>query len=465
MATAATARAAAVASMATAEAVAAAPAATVRRGQQAAEEVRRRAARLGLTGPLGVDCGVGVEGGGGAFAAELLDAVSERAALAWDLPRLGTALTWFDAFLQATRRVPFIPAVGAGAVGGYLWNRATLDMFAEFVRRSPPLGNARGSSVSADAVASYVSAIHLLRSREARYDICPAEANLVLPLAARQMRRQDGPPGDRRLCRALRLEHLQLAEQEFDRSTARGCVEWAAVLTAHSALLRGGEVGVPDGAEIDLRRVITWSSIRWQQPRRESGGRPWLILMVVPIKDKEGRRGAYPTPIARRHDGAFGADPLCAYDAIALAWWRRRAGSAPFPLDERGRPVVDWWQRATLARDAPADGVAFFTNGLGAPMCTSDVRALAWRVAAAAGIAAGDVGAKSFRIGGATDWRDCLGEASERVVRQRGRWCSDVALVYQRPLLASHLAASMRIRAGGSADLESVCAGFAQPGR
>ena len=86
---------------------------------------------------------------------------------------------------------------------------------------------------------------------------------------------------------------------------------------------------------------------------------------------------------------------MYAYDAIAQAWWRRRAGSAPFPLDERG------W-----------------------PACTSEVLALAWRVAAAAGIAAEDVGAKSFRFraGGATDWRDCLGEASERVVRQRGRW-------------------------------------------
>ena len=444
---------------------AAAPAAAMRRGQQAVEQVRRRATQLGLTGPLGAGCGVGVEGGGGAFAAELLDAVGERAALAWDVPRLSTALTWFDAFLQATQRVPFIPAAGADALSGHLWNRATLDMFAEFVRRSPPLGKAKGDAVSADAVASYVSAIHLLRSREARYDICPASANVVMPLAARQMRRHDGPPGDRRLCRALRLEHLMLAERAFDRSTVRGCVEWAAVLTAHSALLRGGEVGVPDGVEVDLRRVITWSSIRVQRPRRESGGRPWLILMVVPIKDKEGRRGAYPTPIARRHDGAFGADPLCAYDAIALAWWRRRAGSAPFPLDERGWPAADWWQRAAPARGAPDDSEAFFTNGLGAPMCTSEVRALAWRVAAAAGIAAEDVGAKSFRVGGATDWRDCLGEASERVVRQRGRWCSDVALVYQRPLLTSHLAASMRIRAGGSADLESVCVGFAQPGR
>ena len=432
-----------------------------RRGQQAAEDVRSRAARLGLTGPLGADVGLEAEGGGGAYAAELLDAVSARAAQAWDLPRLATALTWFDAFLQATGRIPFIAAVGADALGGYMWNRATLDMFGEFVRRSPPLGKARGEAVSGDVTASYVSAIYHLRSREARYDICPASANLVMPLAARQMRRQDGPPGDRRLCRAIRLEHLLLAAAVFE-CDAAGCVERAAVLTAHAALLRGGEVGVPDGVEADVRRIITWGSVRLQRPRPESGGRLWLILMVVPIKDVQARRRGYPTPIARRHDGAVGSDPLCAYDAIALAWWRRRVGAVPFPVDGLGRPAADWWERGTRARSAPADDTAFFTNRFGMPLRTAEVRALAGRVAVAAGIPAEDVGAKSFRIGGATDWRDCLGDASAAVVRQRGRWESDVALVYQRPLLSSHLAASMLVRPGGSADLESLCGGFAQ---
>eukprot|EP00966_Prymnesium_polylepis_P224242 5187507-Prymnesium_polylepis.1 len=71
--------------------------------------------------------------------------------------------------------------------------------------------------------------------------------------------------------------------------------------------------------------------------------------MVVPIKDPTARRRGYPTPIARRHDGPFGADVLCTYNAIALAWWRRRHGAAPFPLDEAGRPAADWWERAAVA--------------------------------------------------------------------------------------------------------------------
>ena len=343
-----------------------------------------------------------------------------------------------------------------------MYNRATLDAFAEFVRRSPPIGRSRGEHVSADAISSYVSAIHLLRSREARYDVCPTAANLVGALAAKQMRREDGPPGERKLCRGLRLEHLAAAAEAFERASVEGCVAWAAALTGHSALLRGGEVGAPDQVAVDAARIITWRSIRWQRPTRESAGRLWLILMVVPIKDPTARRRGYPTPIARRHGGPFGADVLCTYDAIALAWWRRRHGSAPFPLDEAGRPAADWWERAAVASGAPALEAPFFTTAVGLAISTTGVRALVRRLAVMAGLDPADFGAKSLRVGGATDWRDCLGDPSAHIVKQRGRWCSDVAHIYQRPLLSSHLAASMWVRPGGSADLEALCGGFAQ---
>ena len=184
--------------------------------------------------------------------------------------------------------------------------------------------------------------------------------------------------------------------------------------------------------------------------------------MVVPIKDPTARRRGYPTPIARRHDGRLGGDPLCTYDAVALAWWRRRHGPVPFPLDEHGRPAADWWQRAAARAGAPPLDAPFFSDAVGLPLRTASVRALAQRAAALAGLDPAEFGAKSPRVGGATDWRDCLGDASAHIVKQRGRWFSDTAEVYQRPLLASHLAASMWVRPGGSADLESLCAGFAQ---
>ena len=50
-----------------------------------------------------------------------------------------------------------------------------------------------------------------------------------------------------------------------------------------------------------------------------------------------------------------------------------------------------------------------------------------------------DVGAKAFRFGGATDWRHEVGEGSAHIVRQLGRWDSDVARIYQRPLLDREL--------------------------
>ena len=53
---------------------------------------------------------------------------------------------------------------------------------------------------------------------------------------------------------------------------------------------------------------------------------------------------------------------------------------------------------------------------------------------------AAEVGAKAFRVGGATDGRARLGDRSEAVLKQRGRWESDVALIYQRPRLAEQLA-------------------------
>jgi hypothetical protein len=162
---------------------------------------------------------------------------------------------------------------------------------------------------------------------------------------------------------------------------------------------------------------------------------------------------------ARRHDGRFLADPLCTYDAIALAWWRRRAGGAPFPLDTQGRPAPEWWLQvpARAGHTVPPVDSAFFTDTVGLPMRTAGVRSLARRLASAAHMDCdpSELGAKSFRIGGATDWRDCLGDSSAGIVQQRGRWDSTVALIYQWPLLASHLAATMWVRPGGSADLEA----------
>ena len=73
-------------------------------------------------------------------------------------------------------------------------------------------------------------------------------------------------------------------------------------------------------------------------------------------------------------------------------------------------------------------------------------------------------GAKSFRIGGATDYRAVYGpEAAERMIRQRGRWWSDIHALYQRALAAEHLQGSAAVGDARGAELEALCKGWAQP--
>ena len=68
--------------------------------------------------------------------------------------------------------------------------------------------------------------------------------NVALPLLFKNYRQEDGPAGERTLCRGLRAHMLrELSVSGYDRLTAKDLLEWAAALTAHNLLLRGGELG------------------------------------------------------------------------------------------------------------------------------------------------------------------------------------------------------------------------------
>jgi hypothetical protein len=79
------------------------------------------------------------------------------------------------------------------------------------------------------------------------------------------------------------------------------------------------------------------------------------------------------------------------------------------------------------------------------------------------GIDASEVGGKCWRIGGACDFREIMGEAGAAIIKQRGRWHSDVALIYQRALASTMLDASVSIGAAMRVELEALCAGWIQP--
>ena len=80
------------------------------------------------------------------------------------------------------------------------------------------------------------------------------------------------------------------------------------------------------------------------------------------------------------------------------------------------------------------------------------------------GLDPADFGGKSFRIGGATDWRAVAGFAdATRVIKQRGRWASDIQAIYERALASEHLSGSAAVGGACGEDLESLCPGWAQP--
>jgi hypothetical protein len=414
-------------------------------------DVLDRAAKAGLIGPLGA-AGGHADGESG-LAAELRRGVRERARQTYDVGRLGDAVKWFGEFAEDTARAPmFLPLVGGtGDVAAKVYNQESLDMFAEYVRRrGSRLKGRAGQTLQSDTVATYVGAIKKLRSHEAHYAVVDASVNMLAPSAFKRMRQIDGPPGQRKLALGLRARHLRaIAQAGFNRSSKRGAVEWAAAVLAHNILLRGGELGVVDGKEFDTARDLTLGAVEFREPCAESKGLPWLTVDVVPIKDTTARRREAVMPVRRRAAGGeLGGDPLDAYDAVVLAVAARLGRMPP----TRGRV-----QGAEALKP-------LFVTAKGAKWATADTRRLAQRLAGLIGLDGALYGAKSFRIGGATDYRAVYGPAgAERLIRQRGRWWSDIHAIYERALAEEHLGGSAAVGGADGAELEVLCKGWAQP--
>jgi hypothetical protein len=434
-----------------------------RRGPAATADVLSRAAALGLTGPLGPSPALD-DAMPGAFARQLEASLLASASDAWDVPRLSSALTWVEPFLQETGRTMFYPSLGSSqeAEAAKRWNRRSLDLLTKYITSSQPIGMARGESVSHASAKSYSQAIYLLRCREADYDIAPAGAGGYAGASdGKTTKRKEPPPGERCLSTGIRAVHFSAAASAgFDRSSARGELDWCTGIGSHNLLLRGGELGVPDNARREPRRILRGRHLSWRAANRASRRRLWLLVWVIPIKDPAGNHKGYPTPVARRHDGPLGADPLCAYDAFALVWWRMAGTGGPFPVDAGGAPADGWWlsTRGGACLDAP-----IFTNPLGEVWTTEDSRKLYKRLAVAAGLDPSSVGGKAARIGGSTDAKDCTGEVGKAIIKRRGRWASDIAEVYQRELLGEQLDLSASLGNAVGEDLESLCEGWAQP--
>ena len=445
------------------------------RGVDAVEEVLRMASRCNLLGSLGTRVGAL----GSPFAHSLVQRAQRRAAEVWDLPRAHTALRWLIGFMTATGiQTPFEPAIGPSmeAANGRLANRMFLNAFLEFMITSPPLGASRGDHISADVAQGYAGIIRTIRCCEAGYDIAPESDNFVAPRLLRNARRGEAPRGERELSLGISAQDLtDAAGAGFDRTSEQGEVDWGAGTNALFLLLRGGEIGTRDGPlESDFRRMLVCASYLWQGRRDSSSGRLWVMVLVYAIKDVEARGRPCPGPIGRHHDGRLGDDPLCAYDAAAIVWWRRMAAPhAPFPVDASGAPTDGWWTQAeaTWGLQGSPSGRSLqpmFTTKPGVPFTTQAAMQLGRRIILKAKPLADATryGGKMWRVGGATEWRRALGDGSEAIIQKRGRWCTEIGKIYTRTLLAEQLRASLTIGSGGhQVELEALAGGWSQPGR
>ena len=363
--------------------------------------------------------------------------------------RLETALSHWSRFTQALAgRVQFKPLVGGpGDAANARYNRSTLAMFEDFVRRAPPLGTTKGEHVKAGTAKDYAGAIATYRSITAGYDIAGSDDDPVGPRAAKQMRLEDGPAGDRALSLGVRATDLRKAFPGWPIDTLEGTLEWGVATFLLNVVGRGADAGTVNSRDVpDPRCDLMWSHLIWTAAEHTPDRVPAVTAHIVPSKDTHATKKREPVPISRRSatHPAY-SDPVDAYDWILRAW---RARSAMVPHASRA---------STL----------FWCHADGTPFCSADVASIGKRIARLAGWppeAVAQVGAKCFRIGGASDYRDHFGAVEgKELLKRRGRWASDIFHIYSRASLPEQLRASALVGDTEGMDYERVFRGFTQP--
>jgi hypothetical protein len=370
--------------------------------------------------------------------------------------RLRTMLHWLALFVaDFPHRTLFQSLCGPDAARNAIHNEDTLLMFGQFIRNHGSIAAGRGhTTLRSDSIGGIISTLRAYRGLEARYELRVLGGGLAIRAWAKGLRHEDGPAGERALRLGIRsidfkslhdisVHNARTGGATWDYTSRDGIMDTCAAILAHNLVARGGEVGLVGGEaqhSFDPLYGFVISDVSWKPPSQASNGFPWAIVLWFPIKDKLRTHRKHPMAISRRHHGALGSDPQCVYDALYRAWLIR--------ANEIGR---DGWPHT-----------AFFASAGGKIYDTNKVRDIAKAIANILGLDGHEFGGTSFRIGGASDLRESHGHGeATRLLRERGRWASDIGAIYSRLSVSTQLSASRAMSHAPGADIERIT-GWAQ---
>ena len=365
---------------------------------------------------------------------------------------LGVAEEFF-ALPDMAGAVPFRRLRHAADTATSWYNERMLARFSNFVRETRWV---RGATVS-----TYTSSLRTLIEADHRGPIvlAPPYGGKHLSELHTAMRREDGPRGERRVGRALRMQHIRalVARGEFEMASRQGHLRHAVRHAALQCLLRPGELGVVDGQPFEPALHLTCGPdvLRYRSAAQARQATPVMAIMIVAIKDVAAKRVRTPSLVAKvAPDGQRDDDPCCPH-AVLRAWHRRRLAE----IEEAGGDPAE----------AP-----LFAHPDGRAVQTCDVTAWNKEDARLLGLDPSEYFGNAWRVGGATDLLEAPHAAggptitvpqATALIKARGRWWTDIYEIYSRWSVAEHSLASRAIASADGLDLEDMLPGFTQPGR
>ena len=397
------------------------------------------------------------------LAKRLRGSIDERVRKSTDPAKLGTALTFVEAFTAAFPSRPlFMARGGPSDSSAAAYNAESMSLLAEYIREKGSIRPGHiGETLSADTIFDYVGTFGTAVGTVTHARVTVPEFDTRRRKQQKHMLKADGPRATgelrkRRLGFRGRLLH-QVVHSNFDRASALGAFRWLVALFTYSCVMRPGEPGKGKGKAFDPARGITLASLVFWSPAQTQNGRWAVVPMVVPSKDQTGRAQRRPCPIAARHEGPEPAsDPLCTY-SLLLAHWRMRKSCVC-----RRRPACSPPDSCPDCAAAPL----FVWPGTARVWTSQDGLDVVRDMAIALGLDPDEYAGHSLRIAASSDICDFYGEEKgSHIVTRRGRWDTDISFIYRRNTAVDQLEASTSMIDATGLEMEALLPGWSQPTR